>query len=82
MTQSNERTFRFDALEGAKKGARLSCPCVLDEAGEVILEQKLATTREAVEQDFARGPTISSESPIRGMITSSQERNFRALDNM
>jgi hypothetical protein len=54
----------------------------LDEAGEVILEQKLATTREAVEQDFARGPTISSESPIRGMITSSQERNFRALDNM
>jgi hypothetical protein len=31
-----------------------SCYCVLDEAGKVILEQKLPTTSEAMKQTFAR----------------------------
>jgi transposase len=38
---------------GLDLGDRFSCYCVLDEAGEVILEQKLATTREAMEQAFS-----------------------------
>src|SRR6202795_5036579 len=41
---------------GLDLGDRWSCYCVLDEAGEVLLEQKLATTPEAVKQTFERIP--------------------------
>ncbi len=37
---------------GLDLGDRWSCYCVLDEAGEVLLEQKLATTPEAGEADI------------------------------
>ena len=41
---------------GLDLGDRWSCYCVLDEAGEVLLEQKLATTPEAVKQTLGRIP--------------------------
>jgi transposase len=41
---------------GLDLGDRWSLYCILDEAGEVILEQKLATTAEAMQQTFAKFP--------------------------
>jgi transposase len=41
---------------GMDLGDRWSFYCVLDESGKVILEQKLATTPEAMNQTFARIP--------------------------
>jgi transposase len=39
---------------GLDLGDRYSCYCVLDEAGEIALEQKLPTTPEAMKKIFAR----------------------------
>jgi transposase len=41
---------------GVDLGDRWSCYCVLDEAGKILLEQKLATTAEAMKQTFAKIP--------------------------
>jgi len=41
---------------GVDLGDHWSCYCVLDEAGRIILEQKVATTPEAVKQAFAKIP--------------------------
>jgi transposase len=41
---------------GVDLGDRGSCYCVLDEAGEILLEQKVATTPEAMKQTFAKIP--------------------------
>lgn len=41
---------------GLDLGDRFSCYCVLDEAGEVILEQKLPTTPEAMRRAFEKMP--------------------------
>jgi transposase len=41
---------------GLDLGDRWSFYCVMDEAGNVILEQKLATTAEAMKQTFAKIP--------------------------
>jgi transposase len=41
---------------GVDLGDRWSCYCVLDEAGEILLEQKVATTPEAMKQIFAKIP--------------------------
>jgi transposase len=41
---------------GLDLGDSWSLYCILDEAGEVILEQKLATTAEAMQQTFAKIP--------------------------
>jgi hypothetical protein len=41
---------------GLDLGDRWSNYCVLDEAGEVLVEQKLATTPEAVKQTFEKIP--------------------------
>src|SRR5207249_2379597 len=41
---------------GVDLGDRWSCYCVLDEAGEILLEQKVATTPEAMEQIFEKIP--------------------------
>ena len=38
------------------RGDRGSCYCVLDEAGEILLEQKVATTPEAMKQIFEKIP--------------------------
>jgi transposase len=37
-------------------GDRWSCYCVLDEAGEILLEQKVATTPDAMKQIFEKIP--------------------------
>src|SRR5438132_5038361 len=41
---------------GLDLGDHWSCYCVLDEAGKIILEQKVATTLEAMKQAFAKIP--------------------------
>src|SRR5271163_2674549 len=41
---------------GLDLGDRWSFYCVLDEAGEILLEQKVATTAEAMQQTFAKIP--------------------------
>jgi len=41
---------------GVDLGDRWSCYCVLDEAGEILLEQKVATTAEAMKQIFEKIP--------------------------
>jgi transposase len=41
---------------GVDLGDRWSFYCVLDEAGKIILEQKVATTPEAIQQTFAKIP--------------------------
>jgi len=41
---------------GLDLGDRWSCYCVLDEAGEIILEQKVAMTPEAMKQTFSKIP--------------------------
>src|ERR1700682_5280988 len=41
---------------GLDLGDRWSFYCVLDEAGQVILEQKVATTPEAMKQTFGKIP--------------------------
>src|SRR5580765_215162 len=41
---------------GVDLGDRWSCYCVLDEAGEILLEQKVATTPEAMKQIFEKIP--------------------------
>src|SRR6266853_5096619 len=43
---------------GLDLGDRWSFYCVLDEAGQIILEQKLPTTPEAMEQTFGKIPRI------------------------
>jgi hypothetical protein len=41
---------------GVDLGDRWSCYCVLDEAGKILLEQKVAMTPEAVKQTFSKIP--------------------------
>src|SRR5258705_4933626 len=41
---------------GVDLGDRWSCYCVLDEAGEILLEQKVPTTPEAMKQTFGKIP--------------------------
>ena len=41
---------------GLDLGDRWSCYCILDEGGQVLLEQKLATTAEAMKQTFEKIP--------------------------
>src|ERR1700719_5208341 len=41
---------------GVELGDRWSFYCVLDEAGKILLEQKVATTPEAMKQAFAKTP--------------------------
>jgi transposase len=41
---------------GMDLGDRSTCYCILDEAGEVLVEQKVATTKQAIQQAFSRIP--------------------------
>jgi transposase len=56
QTFSNEIVKEQKLTIGLDLGDRWSCYCVLDEAGKVILEQKLPTTPEAMKQVFERIP--------------------------
>ena len=41
---------------GMDLGDRFTCYCILDEAGEVMVEQKVATTKPGIKQAFSRIP--------------------------
>src|SRR5262250_432359 len=56
MRTSGKKIFRGQLMIGLDLGDRSSSYCVLDEAGEIILEQKVPTTAEAVEHAFKRMP--------------------------
>src|SRR6202035_737020 len=53
---SNEILKEQKLTIGLDLGDHWSCYCVLDEAGKIILEQKVATTPEAMKQAFAKIP--------------------------
>ena len=53
---SNEILKEQKLTIGLDLGDRWSFYCVLDEAGKIILEQKVATTPEAMKQTFAKIP--------------------------
>jgi transposase len=56
QTNSNEIFKEQKVTIGLDLGDRWSFYCVLDEAGKVILEQKVPTTPEGMKQTFARIP--------------------------
>jgi transposase len=57
MWAGRSKTFnRRQLTTGLDLGNRFSCYCVLDEVGEVILEQKLPTTPEAIRRAFEKMP--------------------------
>lgn len=51
-----KRIFKKQLTIGLDLGDRSSFYCVLDEAGEILLEQKLPTTPEAMKETFGRMP--------------------------
>jgi len=54
MQTSGKTIFKGQLTIGLDLGDRSSAYCVLDEAGEIILEQKLPTTPEAMKQTLGR----------------------------
>jgi transposase len=54
--RSGKNIFKGQLTIGVDLGDRSSSYCVLDENGEIILEQKLPTTPEAMKQTFGRMP--------------------------
>src|ERR1700723_2908067 len=56
QTFSNEILKEQKLTVGLDLGDRWSFYCVLDEAGKIILEQKVATTPEAMKQTFGKIP--------------------------
>jgi hypothetical protein len=61
MQMSGNKTFKGQLTVGLDLGDRSSSDCVLDEAGEVVFERKLATTTEANENQKVRPSSI----PVR-----------------
>lgn len=51
-----KRIFKKQLTFGLDLGDRCNSYCVLEEAGEIVLEQKPPTTPEAMEQTFGRMP--------------------------
>jgi transposase len=56
MRTSGRKIFKGQLTIGLELGDRSSSYRVLNEAGEVTLEQKLPTTPEAMRQTFAKMP--------------------------
>ena len=56
MRTSAENIFQGRLTVGLDLGGRSSAYCVLNEAGEIVLEHKLATTPEAMKQVFGSMP--------------------------
>src|SRR5580704_10989991 len=52
MQTSRKNLFQGQLTIGVDLGDRSSAYCVLNEAGEIVLEHKLATTPEAMKQVF------------------------------
>jgi transposase len=58
-TTKTHRTGKLQSRSltiGLDLGDRSSCYCVLDEAGEIVLERKVATTPKAMKETFGRMP--------------------------
>jgi hypothetical protein len=85
---SNEILKEQKLTIGVDLGDRWSFYCVLDEAGKIILEQKVATTPEAMKQTFAKIPRslIALETGTHSPWVSRLSRNSplcgRRLDNL
>ena len=56
MRTSGRKIFNGQLTIGLDLGDRSSSYCVLDEAGKILLEQKLPSTPEGMKQTFARMP--------------------------
>jgi transposase len=56
MQRNGEKIFKGQLTIGLDLGDRSSAYCVLNEAGEIVLEHKLATTPEAMKQVFGSVP--------------------------
>ena len=56
MWTSGRKIFKRQLTIGLDLGDRSSSYCVLDEAGKILLEQKLPSTPEGMKQTFARMP--------------------------
>src|SRR5438067_797964 len=56
QTLRNEILKKQKLTIGMDLGDRWSCYCILDEAGTIILEQKVAMTPEAMKQTFSKIP--------------------------
>ena len=56
MQTSGKNIFEGQLTIGVDLGDRSSAYCVLNEAGEIVLEHKLATTPEAMKQVFSSMP--------------------------
>src|SRR5579872_4041901 len=57
MTTSRKQIFKGKKLTiGMDLGDRFTYYCILDEAGEVVVEQKVATTKQAIQQVFSKIP--------------------------
>jgi len=57
MATSRKQIFKGQKLTiGMDLGDRFTYYCILDEAGEVMVEQKLPTTKPAIQQAFGRMP--------------------------
>ena len=56
MRRNGKNIFKGQLTIGLDLGDRFSAYCVLDEAGEIILEQKLPTTPEAMKQTLGKMP--------------------------
>ncbi len=60
-TAKQTKNFQTQKLTiGVDLGDRWSWYCVLDEAGEVVLEQKVGTTTKAMQEVFAGMPRSGS----------------------
>ena len=56
MRTSGRKICKGQLTIGLDLGDRSSSYCVLDEAGKILLEQKLPTTPEGMKQTFTRMP--------------------------
>ena len=57
MARKRKQIFNEKKLTiGMDLGDRFTYYCILDEAGEVVVEQKLPTTKQAMKQVFGRMP--------------------------
>ena len=54
MQANGKKIFKGQLTIGLDLGDRSSCYCVLDENGEIISEQKIATTPEGMQQAFRK----------------------------
>ena len=70
MRTSERNIFQGQLTIGVDLGDRSSAYCVLNEAGEIVLEHRLATTPEAMKQVFGWNCTAKLHLEAFGMLYS------------